>query len=148
MSFSCIALLQFDLRIDSHDHAGTAVTGLRAVGPDRGRVVDLDGEDRDLSGIGGDWLVSRLEANDAGVDLVDGNARVAEGSLDNRVVLGLELELDHAANGGLDVVWEEAQRSVGIADLDYLDADIGGEDGGGRGQEHEGARNHLGGVHF
>ena len=58
---------------------------LRAIVPDGLGVVDEDGEDRGGDARGG--LETREETFDRGHDVVDGDARVGEGGLNDRVVL-------------------------------------------------------------
>jgi len=48
-------------------------------------------------------------------------AGCVEGGLGYGVVGGCELELDHVADGGFDVVGEVGEGSVGGADLDDVD---------------------------
>ena len=98
---------------------------LGAVDPEGVRVVDHDGEDGDLAhGLaGGDGLVARVDSEDALVDGRDGQARVVKVGLRHRVVAAAELELDHGADGGGDLLRRELERAVGGADRDDLDID-------------------------
>lgn len=113
------------LLVNDHHHTVLAVLALGAVQPHGGGALDLDGEDGDLAlgGGGGDGLVSGVDALGGGVDVLDGDARVVEGGLDNGVVAAAELELDHGADGGVDLVGEELEGVVGRGDGDDLDVD-------------------------
>lgn len=99
--------------------------GLTAVQPDRGGVVDHDGEGRDLAlgGAGSDGLEARVDTEDARVDRRDGRARVVKVGLSDSVVAGTELELDHGANCSGDAVRREDQRVVLVRDVDDLNVD-------------------------
>lgn len=91
---------------------------LGAVDPQRSGVVDLDGVGGDHAGglRGSDGHVARVEASHVGHDAVDGPAGLVEGRLGHGVVTGNELELNHIAHSGLDVVGRVDQRVVGGAD--------------------------------
>lgn len=95
---------------------------LRAVNPQRSGVVDLDGVGGDhASGLRGrDGHVAGVEASHVGHDAVDGLARLVKGRLGHGVVAGNELELNHVACSGLDVVGRVDQGVVGGADRNDL----------------------------
>lgn len=98
------------------------MTTLRAVDPQRSGIVDLDGVGGDhASGLRGrDGHVAGVEASHVGHDAVDGPARLVKGRLGHGVVAGNELELNHIAHSGLDVVGRVDQGVVGRADRDDL----------------------------
>lgn len=117
------------LLVDNQGHALFAVGALTAEEPHGLGVVDHDCEDGNLvlGGTGGDGLVRREDAQGAGVDLLDGLARVIEIRLGNGVVASKELELDHGARLGLDLLGPELEAS-GVVDRvaangDNLDVD-------------------------
>ncbi len=56
-----------------------------------------------------------------------GVQRVVEVGLHDAVVAGEELELDHVARVGLEVVWVESQTLVGRRDRDDVDRLCGGQ---------------------
>lgn len=98
---------------------------LGAVEPHGRGGVDHDGEDGDLAlgGRCGDGLVARVDALCRGVDVGDGDARVVKGGLDDGVVAAAELELDHGADGRVDLLGEELERVVRRGDGNDLDVD-------------------------
>lgn len=95
---------------------------LRAVHPQRRRGVDLDRVRGNHAGglAGGNGHVTGVEASDVGHDRVDGSAGLVEGGLGHGVVARHKLELDHVANGGLDIIGREGQGTVGGTDGDDL----------------------------
>lgn len=110
------------LLVNNHHHTTLAVTTLRAVDPQRGGVVDLDGVGGNhASGLrGSNGHEAGVEASNVAHDAVDGLARLVEGRLGHGVVTGNELELNHIARSGLDVVGREGQGVVGGADRHNL----------------------------
>ena len=94
------------LLVDDHGHAVLAVLALAAVQPDRPGVVDHDGEDGDLAHgqAGSDGLEARVDSGDARVDRRDGRAGLLKRRLGDGVVSSAELELNHGANGGCDLL--------------------------------------------
>lgn len=117
------------LLIDDQGHALFAVGALAAEEPHRLGVVDHDGKDGNLAlgYTGGDGLVRREDTQGAGVDLLDGLARVVEVGLGDGVVTSKELELDHGARLSLDLLGPELEASGVVdgvaADGDDLDVD-------------------------
>ena len=127
-----------DLRlVDDTNHAALAMLALAAVEPDgRRSVLDLVHEDGGGGGRGvrgGDE--ARVEAT------VHGLAGLVEGGLDDRVVLGPEVERDHVALGGLDGVGLEDDVAVLVTDGDGV---LGGQDGA----SHGGGRDEGREVHY
>lgn len=76
---------------------------LRAVGPDRGSVVNDDGVGGGLGCTSSDGHEARVEASDVAVH-GNGLAWLIEGRLGDRVVSTSELELHHITYGGLDII--------------------------------------------
>lgn len=105
------------LFIDDQGHALFAVRTLAAEEPHRLGVVDHDGEDGNLAlgNAGGDGLVRREDAQGAGVDLLDGLARVVKVGLGDGVVASEKLELDHGARLGLDLLGPKLEAG-GVVD--------------------------------
>ena len=109
---------------------------LRAVEPDRRRAVDHHGVGWHLGCPHRHGLEAGEEARGVRHDVVDGNARLGEGGLGDGVVASHELELDHVAHGGLDVVG---------AELEHLARGVGhGDDVHGGGTRAHGAARHTG----
>lgn len=124
--------------VDDHDHTALAVTALGAVEPDGAGVVDHDAVDGDLTRLhgvhGGD--VASVDTDGRSVNGRDGSAGLVEGGLGDGVVSSHELELDHGADGGGDLVGREegSGGTVGVhtdEDGDDLDRRGGTEEGGG-----------------
>lgn len=118
--------------------------GLGAVQPHGRGVLDLNGPCRDHAiGLAGrDVLVTGEEALDGRVVLVDGSARVVKVGLDDAVVASTELELDHVASGGLDIVRREDDLVVGTSDGDDVDHGPLGKGGAGEGSGEESGELH------
>ena len=108
------------LLVDDQVHAFLAVRGLRAVDPDGGGAVDLDGVGGDIRRAGGDELESGKETSDIAV-LGDRLAWFVEGRLGDGVVPGGELELHHVSYGRRQVVGGVGEGSAGGADGDDVD---------------------------
>ncbi len=100
---------------------------LRTVQPHGLLVVDHDGEDGNLvlGGAGSGRLERRVD--DRAVAALELNAGVVKVGLGDCVIAGPELELDHGAGLGLDVLWPELEAGRVVdgvaADRDDLDVD-------------------------
>lgn len=80
------------------------------------------GVSRGGSGGSSDGHEAGVDAGEVGVH-GDGLAGSVEGGLRDGVVVGGELELDHVADGGFDVVGVVGKGSIAGADLDDVDCD-------------------------
>jgi len=110
--------------IDGANHTALAVITLRAVEPEGRGVVDLKCPDGHRAGGGGGGLEAGEETGHVGLNIVDGRARVAKGSLDNGVVLWVEVELNHRTRRGNEVVRREDELAICVGDLDDLNAHL------------------------
>lgn len=91
--------------------------GLRTVRPYGLLVLDHDGVggDHAHSLAGRDQLVARVEAGRISAGSGHWSARGVEAGLDDTVVTGSELELDHVSNRGVELLRAELERPVAVA---------------------------------
>lgn len=98
---------------------------LRTVEPGGGGAVDENGVGWGRGVGGGDGHEARVDAGHTVVVERDGLAGVVEVGLGHGVVLGVELELDHVAYVGFEVVGGECEGSI-ASDVDDVGCDRGG----------------------
>lgn len=91
------------LLVNDHGHASLTMLSLRAIQPHRCCAVNQHCICRCRCAGGGYRHETRVDTGDVGV-LCDRLAGSIEGGLCDGVVVGCKLELDHIADGGLDVV--------------------------------------------
>lgn len=99
---------------------------LTAVQPHGRGVVDHDGVrgcrgSRERGG-----HEARVDALDGRGDVLDGRAGRVKGRLRDGVVGGCELELDHVAYSGFQIVGREGEGAVERADADDVDSGTSG----------------------
>jgi len=103
--------------INNHDHSLLAMASLRAINPNRSRVINRNSVCGRGRGRGTDGHEAGVETNSARRVESDGLAGLCEGRLSDSVVVGRELELDHVAYRGFDVVGAVGEGAVCVADL-------------------------------
>jgi hypothetical protein len=121
--------------INHHHHPILTVLALRAIDPDRRRVVNhnrISGRCRRGARYWHETAVETLRAWGVHGDRLAG---LREGGLRDGVVVGRELELHKVADVGFDVVGGVGKRPVGVADFHGVHDDLagGGADRGGGG---------------
>lgn len=94
------------LLVDDHGHTLLTVRSSGTVEPERCGIVDHDGigGDLELLGAGSRGHGARVDTGDAAVGLVDRSADTVEVGLSDGVCASPELELNHVARSGLDLL--------------------------------------------
>jgi len=124
--------------VDDHGHPPLAVPSLRAVQPHGLGVSDRDGENRHLARAGR----HRLEPGENASDVRNRLAWLVEAGLGNGMVSCPELELNHVANVGLEVVGDVLESIRSISDRHYMDLL------GSNGSTHQHRGENRGEMHF
>ena len=127
-------------RINHPNHPGLTMLCLRAIEPNRLRIINRQREHRRLR------PRHRHEAREKALHrrlhVVDWHAGSCKRCLYDGVVLGVELELHHRAGSSFDRVWRENEGAIFVGDFDdlYIDHAAARTRGrGGRGGGHDDA---------